>query len=888
MEMKNYQKKVIADLKDFLRLLRTNENAEAYRQLWGNKGVDVFSHSVLGNWHAPIQSVPMVCLKVPTGGGKTFIACNAIKPIFDELGSRKIKTVVWLVPSDAILQQTVKSLTNSKHPYRQQLDVDFGSRVCVLTKEESLGGQNFNISTVYNQLTILVLSYDSFRAKSKDQRRSYQENSNLTQLSEHLGPAGFTVKDADESALIQVINKMNPLVIVDESHHATTSLSIEMLRNFNPSFVLELTATPKETSNIISIVDATQLKKENMVKLPVILYNRLRVDDVVVNAIDLRDRLEELANDPETPYLRPIVLIQAQPKTNNDSETFEKVKANLMKVGIKESEIAIKTAEKDDLKGKDLLKPDCPIRYIITINALKEGWDCPFAYILASLANRSSKVEVEQLVGRVLRQPYAERMPHPAHNMAYVLTSSQNFSDTIQNIEIGLKRAGFSKENYRFKNDVEETKAKDGFTTTQQEKQETEIELIDDIQLEEETTFNPEAVSARLNSNSKNQNDESLPSKEQMTEEIIKAAEEEQEKQDIENAADDFDLSGDDIPSGIRNEMLKLSVRKEFQSDIENIVLPQFLIQISNSFDFIDHKEDWVELKPEHLLDDFSLKKIDSNIDITAKMQEIAQIDADEDSGISYRRLTIETKNDRALLDFIETKEPRDVLEMKFKRECLVQLAADKTLNDREIDWFINSIFDKLTIAQKDTVRSEPKTFALALKNKIEEEKSKFAWAQFREKLETGEIKCAPLYRFRKQIDLEIKASVSPNKSLYIGEQKGNQFEQKFVYDLTGLNNIRWWHRNLSRKGFYINGPVGHYPDFIICTKAGTILIVETKGDHLIDSKETLKKLELGEKWEKLAGTEKFKYFMVNQYVETTNQDIYKYEDFIHLLKKIP
>ena len=62
MEMKNYQKKVIADLKDFLKLLRTNENAEAYRQLWENKGVDVFSHSVLGNWHAPIQSVPMVCL----------------------------------------------------------------------------------------------------------------------------------------------------------------------------------------------------------------------------------------------------------------------------------------------------------------------------------------------------------------------------------------------------------------------------------------------------------------------------------------------------------------------------------------------------------------------------------------------------------------------------------------------------------------------------------------------------------------------------------------------------------------------------------------------------------------------------------------------------------
>lgn len=887
MEMKNYQKDVIADLKKFLKLLRTNEDAEAYRQLWEQKGVDVFSHSVLGNWHAPIPSAPMVCLKVPTGGGKTFIACNAIKPIFDELGSRKIKTVVWLVPSDAILQQTVKSLTNSKHPYRQKLDVDFGSRVCVLTKEESLGGQNFNISTVYNQLTILILSYDSFRAKSKDQRRSYQENSNLTQLTEHLGPAGFTVKDADESALIQVINKMNPVVIVDESHHATTSLSIEMLRNFNPSFVLELTATPKETSNIISFVDATKLKKENMVKLPVILYNRLRVEDVVVNAIDLRNKLEELANDPETPYLRPIVLIQAQPKTSNDSETFEKVKDNLIKVGIKESEIAIKTAEKDDLKGKDLLKPDCPIRYIITINALKEGWDCPFAYILASLANRSSKVEVEQLVGRVLRQPYAEKMPRAVHNMAYVLTSSQNFSETIQNIEIGLKKAGFSRENYRFNNDVEETKTKDNFTLTRQEKQESEIEIIEDVQLEEETAFNPEAVSARLNSNSKNQNGGSLPSKEQMTDEIIKAAEEEQQKQDIENAADDFELSCD-IPSGIKSEMLTLSVRKEFQSDIEHIVLPQFLIQISDSFEFTDNKEDWVALKPEHLLDGFSLKKISLNIDITDRMQEIAQIDADEDSGISYRRLTTDSKNYRALLKAVENKESKDTLEMKFKKECLAQLADDKALDYKEIDWLINTVFDVLSIAQKDTVRSEPKTFTQALINRIEEEKTRYAWAQFREKLETGEIKCAPLYHFPKQLILESKTSVSPNKSLYTGEQKGNQFEQKFVYDLTGLNNVRWWHRNLSRIGFCINGPVRHYPDFIICTKGGTILLVETKGDHLIDNKETLKKLELGEEWEKLAGTEKFKYFMVNQNVETGNLYIFKYEDFINLLKRIP
>ena len=884
MEMKNYQKRVIADLKDYLLLLRNNGAGEAYRKLWQKKGVDVLSHSVLGNWHAPIHSVPMVCLKVPTGGGKTFFFFFSVKPIFDELGRNKTKVLVWLVPSDAILQQTIKSLRNSEHPYRQQLDVDFGKRVIVLTKEELLNGQNFNVSSVYNQLTVMVLSYDSFRAKSKDRRRAYQENSNLAQLSEVLGPAELNIEDADDTALIQVINKMNPVVVVDESHHATTSLSIEMLRNFNPCFVLELTATPKETSNIISIVDAETLKKENMVKLPVILYNRLRVEDVVVNAIDLRNRLEQIAKDTEMPYLRPIVLIQAQPKTNKGSETFEKVKEDLIKVGIKENEIAIKTAEKDDLKGLDLLKPDCCIRYIITINALKEGWDCPFAYILASLANRSSKVEVEQLVGRVLRQPYAERMPHAVHNMAYVLTSSQNFSDTIQNIELGLKKAGFSKENYRYKDEMVETKTTSSFTLKNQE---SEIEIIDDGQSEEDSTFNPETVSQRLSSSTKNKQSNTTQSKEQMTEEIIEAAEEEQKKQDIQNAADDFNLNSEEIPTGIRNEMLKLSIRKEFQSQIESVALPQFLIQLPGAIDLIDGNEEWIALEPEHLLDDFSLRKIDLNVDITSKLQEIAQIDADKDNGITYRRLS-DSKNDRALLKFVETKESRDTLEMKFKKDCLKEIAKDNVLNYREIDWFINSIFDRLSEAQKDTVRSEPKTFALVLREKIKKEKSEFAWKQFREKLETGEIKCAPLYRFPKELRLENETTVSPDKSLYTGEQKGNQFEQDFVYELTGLNNILWWHRNLSQTGFYINGPVRHYPDFIICTKAGTILLVETKGDHLINDPVTLDKLNLGKEWGKCAGTEKFKYFMVNQKLETNNRDIYKYADFINLLKKIP
>ena len=152
-----------------------------------------------------------------------------------------------------------------------------------------------------------------------------------------------------------------------------------MLFNFNPCFVLELTATPKKESNIISVVDARKLKAEEMVKLPVIVYNQKNQEDVLLSAIALRRNLEDEAQCAEKEggkYIRPIVLFQAQPRIKEDATTYEKIRDSLIKIGVPEEYIAIKTGEKDEIKDTDLLSRDCPIRFIITVNALKEGWDC--------------------------------------------------------------------------------------------------------------------------------------------------------------------------------------------------------------------------------------------------------------------------------------------------------------------------------------------------------------------------------------------------------------------------------------------------------------------------------------------------------------------------------
>ena len=418
MELKTYQKQVMDDLSAYLGYLdRDNNVFTAWRSYWMDKDIPVGLNSVPA-YRSSIPGVPHVCMKVPTGGGKTFMACTALRRIFDAMPLDKPKVVVWLVPSDSILTQTIRNLSNPEHEYRLRLNSDFGGCMEVYTKEMLLSGQGFSPDTVREMLTVCVLSYGSLRidSKIKDVRKVYQENGNLLKFAQYFQDDSVLLADTPDTALIQVLRQLSPIVVVDESHNAGSDLSLEMLNNLNPSFVLDLTATPRKNSNVLSYVDARELKKENMVKLPVVVYNRTSRHSVVQDAIQLRDSIERQALEEEQAggsYIRPVVLFQAQPKISEDSETFEKIKAMLINMGIKKEEIAVKTSKIDELGKSDLMSRDCPIRYIITVNALKEGWDCPFAYILASLANKTSKVDVEQIVGRILRQPYAKR--HTSH-----------------------------------------------------------------------------------------------------------------------------------------------------------------------------------------------------------------------------------------------------------------------------------------------------------------------------------------------------------------------------------------------------------------------------------------------------------------------------------------
>ena len=241
----------------------------------GHVGVPLYRNAIPG--------VPHVCMKVPTGGGKTFMACAALKRIFSALPMDKPQVVVWLVPSDPIWAQTIRTLSDPGHDYRRRLNSDFSGRVAVCTKEMLLNGQNFTPDTVREHLTVCILSYGSLRinSKKKDVRKVYQENGSLLQFARYFRDDSVMLADTPDTALIQVLRQLSPVVVVDESHNAGSDLSVEMLNNLNPSFVLDLTATPRQNSNILSYVDARELKKENMVKLPVIVFNRTSLQSVI-------------------------------------------------------------------------------------------------------------------------------------------------------------------------------------------------------------------------------------------------------------------------------------------------------------------------------------------------------------------------------------------------------------------------------------------------------------------------------------------------------------------------------------------------------------------------------------------------------------------------------
>lgn len=866
MELKKFQIKVLQDLNRYCELLNeTNSVVSAYNNFWLEKNI-VVGFGGLPAYNNTIYHTPHVCFKVPTGGGKTFLAVSSLRILFNNFPTKKAKVVVWLVPSEAILTQTLENLSNPNHPYRQKIEADFNGRVQVYSKKQALDGQQFNITTVNEQLSIIVMSFDSLRIRNKDGRKVYLENGNLQSFLSYNPTPETKVENIDDTALIQVLNQLSPVIIVDESHHTSGELSTEMLRNLNPSFILDLTATPRKNSNIISYVDAAQLKAENMVKLPVIVYNRPSQDEVIADAISLRDRLDDLAQTNSNNYIRPIVLFQAQPKQGENKETFEKLKERLVNLGIPEEEIAIKTAEINEIKNIDLLSRDCKIKHIITINALKEGWDCPYAYILATLANKTSTVDVEQILGRVLRLPYTQQNNSKFLNLSYVLTCSNDFNTTIQKVAAGLNNAGFSEHDYRI--------ACNELSSIQSQQHTTQTSLINEDEecLQFDTSLVKSIIEERKNIN--NGIDNTVSS-------MLASAEEKSNNYD-DAIKSTINNVFEDLPMEVKSKVQTYPMYENFKDEAMKLKLPQFFIKPKENLFTLANQGYRELLTRDVLLDGFTLKDKSTEIDFSLATEGVVKVDVNKNESPKYRRLN-ETEN--AYFKEMFKSLPPESRVKNCKYLIKQQLEKFNYIASNDLSLYIDRIVDNM---DSDTLLALQKNvygFTNKIKYKIVSLQEEYQKSQFKTWLELGKIECLPSFNFKQEI-IPVKPFNLLSKSLYVTEESMNDFELKVIEKVSSLPNVKWWHRNMDRIEFYINGFINHYPDFIVYTNSGKIVLIETKGLYLASNDDSKDKAELGKIWQAQAGNN-YRYYMVSSENIPNNPDAISLEEFIKIMRAL-
>ena len=454
---KIYQQSVLDSIETYFRACMQLGNADTAfyqttRELWGE-----------GSKYHPIagfsSDMPYFCLRVPTGGGKTWLAAKSVAQINTHLLRCEHSVILWLVPSKAIREQTLKALRNDQHPYHAALRE--AGPLTVLDLDEA---KNVTRATLETSTTVIVATVQAFRREDTEWLKVYQSSGALMHHFEHLASEqrAELLRDGETIpySLANVLRLRRPFVIVDEAHNNLTPLSFKTFADFRPSGILELTATPDTEltpSNVLHSVSAAELKAEEMIKLPIMLETEPDWQQCLADALARRSELQTLA-DAEArkgaAYLRPLVLIQAE-KRRQGVETLdvERVKRELIENHrVPPEEIIIATGEERGLEKIDanylqgIADKACPVKFVITQQALAEGWDCPSAYILVSMAELHSATSVEQLLGRVLRQPDARRRSSQPLNQSYAFVVSRNFAETASALRDRLVQgAGFDR-----------------------------------------------------------------------------------------------------------------------------------------------------------------------------------------------------------------------------------------------------------------------------------------------------------------------------------------------------------------------------------------------------------------------------------------------------------
>lgn len=474
MELKKYQRRVVDEVERYL------ERVAFYRDKGQPRhaSLDAWKDLKLGAYgeqeNGLGEDLPSFCIKVPTGGGKTLLATqilgSAYRTILKDRNGAGL--VLWVVPSSQIYRDTLRRLKDRNDMYRLMLEHAVSRRLEIWEKHEI---NRLSPVRLQECLNILIVQLASTNRETKEQLKFFRDSGgnivqnfppeddpqaqkklkqrfpNLTMIADDEARGEHLVA----TSVGNLVRICRPAVILDEGHKATSELARSTIRGFNASLIVELSATPRKGTNIVSRVSGQELLDEEMIKLPlnIATSGQKSWKDVLTQARDKRTALaqkgaEHSARAGEGSQIRPIVLVQVE-RTGKDQIGAGKIHSETVRaylierLSVSGEAIKIKTAETDGLEDIDLMDPLCAVEWIITKSALQEGWDCPFAYILVSLSSTGSGQSMTQLVGRVLRQPYQERTPHPELNESYIYCLHRKSWEIAKEVKKALENEGY-------------------------------------------------------------------------------------------------------------------------------------------------------------------------------------------------------------------------------------------------------------------------------------------------------------------------------------------------------------------------------------------------------------------------------------------------------------
>jgi len=868
LQLKKYQNDALAALVNFLKRCRNIPVAEAYQEA-------MQSQRRAGEaYHEIFPDIPCVCLRVPTGGGKTLLAAHSVALVGKAIKDSDAPIALWLTPSDTIRSQTLEALSNARHPYRQALAHYFGDRVqvCDLASLQTVSNHDIGKACI-----IVVATIQSLNVSDTSKRNVYSFFEELGEHFRDLPPALSTglekVTEADltnqtfltEKDLGRVkwsvanwIHLHRPLVVVDEAHNNRTDRFFKTLGRLNPSCVVEMTATPVAGNNVLYHVSAQELRAEQMIKLPIVLAEHPEGwRECLRDAILTRNGLEIVAQKEED-YIRPIVLIQAMPK--GGEATVDVVKQHLVEQeGIPAEQIAIATGSQKELDGINLFDRDCAVRYVITIEALKEGWDCSFAYVLSSLQSVESAKDVEQLLGRVLRMPYAKDRSQSPLNKAYAHIVATNFAQAASNLRDRLvQNMGFERLDTASILVPQQPLALTGGAggaapTLGQQAQSTTIpDCHVELPAVPETSHWPEELKTQVEIHPTSQG-ATLVLKGDVDSETLKQAEA------FISAALPAKAKAKVVQQFADHRAIRQAMRAPAQLGIQFQPIPQLCLNLDGYLEVVE-KDTLAELGDWSLLD-YPVQLANFSIHETVNSFEI-DVNGEK---VKFRHIDAQQLKLNEVASHVSEQDLIRWLDAQVRQSYVSQLQLQAYLG-KMVSHLIHDQHLSLTALVRARFQ-----LADAIKTEIERLRQLAMHKGFQGRLFEMAV---PTLEEMAQYSFTFDPGKYPARNLYQGSYEFNKHFYPVIHDLrekTGKGkpaeeylcamaidahpNVRLWVRNIERQehcSFWLPTSSDYfYPDFVAELDDGRVLVVEYKGEPYKSNDDSKEKNQVGQQWEK-------------------------------------